>query len=334
VPSRWLLRLRALLGGLGLDDALAPPPETPWLAWAGRRNVVTTMTPLPRPAPRPPVEIRPRRMSVTAVETWLANPYAIYARYILRLDELPALTDAPGANIRGNMIHQVLHRFVKDRSQRLPDDIAGCLVALMDEILAEHGAHPRVAAFWRPRFQRFAEWFAETEPGRREGVTQIVSEVEGMRRLEAPAGPFELTARADRIDVGERGLVITDYKTGEPPKEKDVAQFRRPQLALEAAIAITGGFAGLPTSDVAALRFISAKGGEPPGREAFLQDTPPAELAASAIAGLSRRIADFDNQNTPYRAQRRAGFRYDFDGYAHLARVDEWSSAGGDDEQI
>ena len=186
VPSRWLLRLRALLGGLGLDAELQPPSTLPWLTWAARRNATGDVVPIRRPAPCPPVPLRPRKMSVTAIETWLANPYAIYARSILQLDELPALTDTPGANLRGSFIHQALHRFVKEHPASLPTDIEGQLMALLDEIMADHAAHPRVAAFWRPRFRRFAAWFAETEPGRRDGITGLFSEVSGQRRLEGP----------------------------------------------------------------------------------------------------------------------------------------------------
>lgn len=332
VPSRWLLRLRALLGGMELDSALKPAADTPWLAWAARRNAAPSPRPERRPEPRPPVPLRPRKLSVTAIETWLANPYAIYARFVLGLDELPRLTDVPGANLRGSFIHQALHRFVKEHPKTLPDDIQGRLMALLDESMADHAAHPRVAAFWRPRFQRFAAWFAETEAVRRDGVSAIWSEVSGQRRLEAPAGPFDLTARADRIDVTSRGLVISDYKTGTLPSKKEVEALRRPQLALEAAIAVSGGFTGLDAATVVGLRYIQAKGGEPPGEEKPIE-LDPAALAATAIEGLEARIAHFDLETTPYNAQRRQGFRYDFDPYAHLARVDEWSAAGDDDEQ-
>jgi len=40
---------------------------------------------------------------------------------------------------------------------------------------------------------------------------------------------------------------------------------------------------------------------------------------------LATLIARFDNADTPYLATRRAQFRYDFDAYAHLARIAEWS---------
>jgi len=51
------------------------------------------------------------------------------------------------------------------------------------------------------------------EPARRAGIQQTLAEVEGAIVLPGLAGPFTLTARADRIDTSDKGLVITDYKT-------------------------------------------------------------------------------------------------------------------------
>ena len=72
--------------------------------------------------------------------------------------------------------------------------------------------------------------------------------MKGKLALSAPAGPFTLTARADRIDIGQGGLVITDYKTGAGVQNlaTRATEGRAPQLPLEAAIAAAGGFAGVP----------------------------------------------------------------------------------------
>ena len=99
-----------------------------------------------------------------------------------------------------------------------------------------------------------------------------------------------------------------------------------PQLPLEAAIAVAGGFTGLAAGKVAELRYISGSGGEPPGQECTLKNGDVAALAKSAHEGLARLVAAFDKETTPYRALRRARFKYRYDDYAHLARVAEWSA--------
>lgn len=331
VPSRWLMRLEALLDGLDLKDALEP--AEPWLGWARARDAIETRIRSEAPAPRPPVALRPRKMSVTRIETWLANPYAIYARDILKLEKLRELGADPDAALRGSIVHEIMSRFAARFPAALPADAETELVSIADEVLSAYTRHPRVAAFWGPRFKRFAEWFAESEPARRRGVTRVAAEVPGALVLAAPAGPFTLTARADRIDHGAAGLVITDYKTGQVPSDRAVLAGEAPQLPLEAAIARgEAGFAETPERTVAALRYIRASGGDPPGAERTVKIDDVAALADEALERLGRLVAQFDDETTPYRALRRARFAYDYDDYAHLARVAEWAAAAEEEE--
>jgi ATP-dependent helicase/nuclease subunit B len=144
--------------------------------------------------------------------------------------------------------------------------------------------------------------------------------------IEAPGGAFTLTARADRIDFRDAGLVITDYKTGTLPQDNRVLAGRAPQLPLEAAIVAAGGFPNVGEGPVHALRYIRASGAEPAGEERTLRVADVAALADAARAGLTRLITHYDDPVTPYVAVRRAGFDNRFDDYAHLARVAEWSA--------
>lgn len=326
VPSRWLLRLQALLDGMGVADALTP--KQPWLAWARQRDAAVPLPRLAVPEPRPAVAQRPRKLSVSRVETWIANPYAIFASEILKLAPLDPLGAPPGPALRGSIIHDALSEFANAYPTTLPDDIAGELVRFARRALEAYAAHPRIAAFWIPRFERFAQWFAATEPARRAGVAEVRAEVAGDLVLDAPAGSFRLTARADRIDILDDALVISDYKTGAPPSDAKVLAGVSPQLPLEAAIAADAalGFEKLPKRPVAMLRYIRASGGEPPGDQRDVKAPDIAALAGEALDGLKRHVARFDDERTPYRPLRRARFGYDYDDYAHLARVAEWSS--------
>jgi ATP-dependent helicase/nuclease subunit B len=328
VPSRWLLRLKALVGGIGLGDALEAEARQ-WLGWAQARNSIQHRRSLKPPEPRPPVMTRPRKLSVTAVELWIKNPYAIFARHILELEPLPELGQRPNAALRGGIVHEALSRFSKRYPERLPEDIAKELLATAKTVLAEYTGDARIAAFWVPRFVRFAQWFADTEPARRSGVVHSLAEIRGESVLVGPAGRFILTARADRIDVRTDGLVITDYKTSADIGGL-VAQAKRGeavQLALEAAIAASGGFDQVPARPVLSLRYISASGAEPPGKEIVLGEDVAA-LCKNAREGLQKLVVEFDSASTPYRALRRPQFSYDYDEYAHLARVAEWSANG------
>lgn len=222
-------------------------------------------------------------------------------------------------------MHEVLARFANKYPNDLPSDIEGELSHIARDVLESYTGHPRVAAFWMPRLERFLSWFSATEASRRDGK-RVVSETTGSLVLDAPAGPFTLTARADRIDDDGEAIIITDYKTGSLPQPGWVKSGRAPQLPLEAAIALgETGFPSLQQRDVARLRFIRASGGEPAGEEKDF-DKDIVALAAAARAGLESLVAEFDNATTPYRAIRRPRYRYDYDAYAHLARVAEWSA--------
>lgn len=336
VPSRWLMRIVALLDGMGLRKFIAM--DQPWLAWAQLRDALPAggHNACAAPEPRPPLAARPRKLSVSAIETWIANPYAIFAGRILGLDALPQLGNSPDASLKGAIIHDILATFAERFPQALPDDPARELTAIARDRLAPYLGNPRIAAFWLPRFERFARWFAETEPGRRAGFARTVAEIKGETVLDLPGGAFTLTARADRIDIGSGGIAITDYKTGQPPSNAKVLDGKAPQLPLEAAIALAGGFTGIDERSVKRLSYIRVTGGLPAGEERDAPGDDIVGLAARQRDGLEKLVTLFDDASTAYSARRRPGFRYDFDDFAHLARVAEWSgegeSDGGDDD--
>lgn len=330
VPSRWLMRIEALLGGLGLTAGLEP--DRPWLAWARARDLTGPVRPVSPPAPCPPLDARPRQLSVTAVERWLSNPYAVYAAQILKLEALPALGKAPDHALKGSVVHAALGRFTARYPQSLPTDVKAALMEDLGAVIGDFTGSTRIAAFWLPRFERFATWFADYEPERRKAISRVHAEVTGRLVLDAPAGPFTLTARADRIEVGPDGLGIVDFKTGAAPDAGRVASGAAPQLPLEAAIARAGGFAGIDPAPIARLTYIRASGSTPPGKASQIIKDIEA-ITDRSLAGLEALVARYDDPTTPYRALRRSTFKYEYDDFAHLARVSEWGIGGADDPE-
>src|SRR5207302_5437119 len=73
VPSRWLLRLDTVLRAVGLAGGLSPQPEI--AAAAALRDQPARHRPSPLAAPCPSLAARPRRLSVTQIETWIRDPY-------------------------------------------------------------------------------------------------------------------------------------------------------------------------------------------------------------------------------------------------------------------
>ncbi|MFQ5958008.1 MAG: double-strand break repair protein AddB [Alphaproteobacteria bacterium] len=331
VPSRWLARLDTLLAGW--ERGARRDAEAPWLGWQAlldrpKREEEERIAP---PAPRPPLDARPRRLPVTAIETWRRDPYAIYARYILGLEPLDPIDADPGAAERGSFIHDALDRFVRAFDEALPDDAYDRLVAFGREAFGDALARPDVWAFWWPRFERIARWFVDSERERRAGLAGLWSEVRGARSFDGPAGRFTLSAKADRIERhADGGLVVIDYKTGGTPSKADVRLGLSPQLPLEAAIAAAGGFDGVPAGDIGALAYWRLTGGEPVTEVVEFDDATA--LAEAAADGLARMISAFDDPETPYHARPDPGKAPRFSDYGHLARVREWSDAGEESE--
>jgi ATP-dependent helicase/nuclease subunit B len=339
VPARWLTRLEFAAQALGLAPEEMAARGDKWLAWHRDLAVLPpegVEIPAPadrgRPRPTPRVDARPRKLSVTEIETWMRDPYAIYARHILKLRALPPLDQAPDAADYGSRIHRVLDRFLGQCPPGpLPDDALAQLVATGAEMLAPVRALPAVWTFWWPRFQRIAAWFIETETARRAGVAGTYTEVAGKLELTSPQGAFELTARADRVDrLSDGRLAIIDFKTGAVPRAAEVVAGFAPQLPLEAAIAAAGGFENVPLGPVADLEYWRLSGGRVVGAVSPVGGDNPGELAARARAGLVHLIETFDDPATPYESRPRANWAPRYSDYEHLARVKEWSAPGAD----
>jgi ATP-dependent helicase/nuclease subunit B len=330
VASRWLQRVQQLAKGIGQEKCLSN--GLPYVAYA--RLLMTPdeePKPAPAPEPRPPVCERPRELSVTEIERWLRDPYAIYARRILKLKPLDPLDAEVGPLDRGRIVHEVLERFVKETESGWPQQAEARLIAMADEAFACYRVPQVALALWRPRFIRAARWFVAEERKRREEISRFWLEVEGQIEIDGPAGPFMLKGRADRIDILREGAAaVVDYKTGKPPTDPQLAKFAQ-QLPLEGAILESGGFGEIGRVPAAQLVYIRFSGGAVAG-ETHVVKGDARERIAHSLSGLTRRIAQFDLPETPY-LSRLAPYRADVPGdYDHLARVREWSLSGWAEE--
>jgi ATP-dependent helicase/nuclease subunit B len=331
VASRWIERLKQLTKGLALSERLLP--AEPYPAYATAIELPKGMpAPEPRPNPRPRLGLRPRSLSVTEIETWLRDPYAIYAKHVLKLRPLDALDAEIGPLERGSAIHLVLERFLNETAAGVPADALGRLVATAETVFAEMAIPNAALAMWKPRFVRAAAWFLDVERRRRASIDCSYAEISGRRVFGGPGGDFILRGRADRIDVLKQGgAAIVDYKTGLPPSNKQVEALLAPQLPLEGAILAAGGFSDIGKLDATELIYVRLGGGPVPGEwKPIKADIRALTLDAAAL--LAERIAMFDDETVPYTA-RVMPYRANISGdYDHLARVREWSVSGWSDD--
>ena len=285
VPARWLTRLEAYLAGRGVT--LPQHPASMWVR--ALDQPVGGSRPVRPPRPCPPVALRPRKLSVTEIETWLRDPYAIHARHVLKLTKLRPLDEATDAADYGTLVHSGLHHFLAEFGVRWPVDAPDRLRRAMLRALQEADLREALTAWWAPRLERIAEWVARIEAERRavRPPVALIAEANGTLELARPGGLFRLSGRADRIERrGEGGLAILDYKTGTPPSQKEVDAGLAPQLLLEAAMAEAGAFGDQITGAAEELTYWHLTGGFHAGEERTLF-----KLDAVAIAAAVARRA-------------------------------------------
>jgi ATP-dependent helicase/nuclease subunit B len=338
VASRFLHRLEAVAGEQHWKAAVAAGEQ--YVRFAAELDSPAKVEPIAQPEPKPPRAVRPLKLSVTAIEDWLRDPYTLYAKYILKLAPLDPVDMPLSAADRGSAIHDALGEFTQTFATALPIDPAGALRGIGQKYFAPLMERPEARALWWPRFLRIAKWFSDWETARRGNVSTIDAEIKGEIQIPLDnARTFTLTARADRIERRrDRTFAILDYKTGQPPTGKQVRMGLSPQLTLEAAILREGGFANIPAdSSVSELVYVRLSGNNPPGEERSLElkirpgDTPqPPDVAADyARAQLEALIRKFEDENEPYRSLNLSMWSNRYGSYDDLARIKEWSAAGG-----
>jgi ATP-dependent helicase/nuclease subunit B len=335
VPTRWLTRLETFLKGQG-EIAIPSSAAARWAA--ALDQPADGARPWGRPAPRPPVEVRPRRLSVSDATQLIADPYAFYAARILRLRALDDLDADIGAREYGTLVHHAMRFFLTGLGTGWPS--AEAARALWDQACAEalqkEAVHPGVLAFWGPRMTRMGKFvIAEEEKLRAQnGLLRCLTEHKGSLTLNLANGDVDIVATADRLDeLASGGWRILDYKTGQVPGTSQVIAGAAPQLALEAMILEAGGYPTISAdAKAAALVYWKLSGGEEPGKEKNLgasadDGTLYADLARTRIAALAERmlLGDAPFESRPHPARGTPG-----DDYDHLARVDEWASGDGD----
>lgn len=330
VPTRFLQRLTSLIGPVRTEAMEARGAR--FLDWARRLDDRPVVPRAARPNPAPPLAARPRMLPVTDIETLIRDPYAVYAKRILKLRPLDGFGETPDFGTRGTLIHDILADFVATWTAPWDDTAVTALVEFgrgrFSETLA---SHPDVHALWWPRFQALARFIVLEFEAKRAPLARH-PEIEGSL---AVTDRFTLTGRADRVDIEADGRVgIIDFKTGRAPTAAQIAAQLTPQLPLEAVIARHGGFSRLSgPREAAELVHVVLRGLE--GRDEIESYTGHAprggdpvtleETIAEAEARLRGLVRAYSDPNRGYLSRARPFRKTDRSDYDHLARVSEWS---------
>ncbi len=327
VASRFWRRLEALTGGLRRADRL--------LDWTRALDASAGRTPAPRPAPNPPLSLRPTQISVTALDRLKADPFAFYARSVLGLRVLDPVDADPTAAWRGIKVHEVLELWARE-----DDCDPARLRERAERMLADADAHPLMRALWQPRLLEAIEWIAKTMTElRAAGRTLALVEESGALDIFG----VRLIGRADRIDrLADGGLAIVDYKTGNAPSPTQVSGGYAQQLGLIGLMAERGGF---PTigGTAAAFEYWSLARNKDDGFGKIASPVDPNgkggkvftdQFVALAASNLEGAVGRWLTGTEPFTAKLHPEHA-PYDDYDHLMRWEEWRgrerAGSGDD---
>ena len=336
IPSRFLLRVQALLGEQ-LDDHI--DTRTPALA-AMLDSSAGEPPAYPRPRPDPTPEQRDVSISATALDRLRGDPFQFYAGSILRLSELDPLDGQPSPAWQGSLAHDIIERWHEARQS----DPAISILAVADAALAELQSHPLTVTLWKPRLTAALEWIEATVRADEKAGRRVLDwEVSGSMIRDG----VRIHGRADRMDRLEDGtLAVVDYKTGRPPSAAMVEQGFALQLGLLGLIAEAGGFDGIPAGDTSRFEYWSlAKSAksdtgfgyvETPLKTGSKRSGVDAErFLPEAARYLDDAIRRWIKGREPFTAKLNPDYP-GYDTYDQLMRLAEWQArdaAAGDEER-
>lgn len=309
VASRLWLRLQAMTGGMTRDQRLE--------RLAAALDASSSVEPVKRPAPCPPVDARPKRIAVTDLDRLKADPFAFYAKAILKLRPEEPVDAEHHAAWKGTAVHEVLERWFKDDGCD-PSKLADRARAM----IADEAIHPMLRALWSPRLMEAIEWIAtEAAKDKEAGRIPVIAEEFG----EAAVAGVTLFGKVDRIDrLADGRLAIVDYKTGQAPAKKAVSEGFALQLGLLSLIARDGGFHGI-RGDAGAHEYwsLAKKNGRLGYRQSPDGEDGPDVFAERAFAHFAEAAKKWLLGTEPFQAKLNPAYA-PYEDYDQLMRLEEW----------
>ncbi|MEF0940571.1 double-strand break repair protein AddB [Rhizobium sp. BR 362] len=345
VASRWLQRLMAL-GGKAFAAELKSRGDQ-YRHWAGMIDEGQSQAPAVRPSPKPPAELQPKSYSFSEVGRLRRDPYAIYARRVLRLDPIAPFNRDPGPAERGTLYHKIIDRFIREGHAAGTPDAWLAMDRIIAELFDAEQLPVHIDSVWRPRFREVARAFLAWEAERRPEIRTTATEVPAGVEIE-PIG-IRLTGVADRIDFkGSRAADIIDYKTGYNPSPAQARALLDPQLALEAYALKAGAFRNVGPLVPENLLYVRLRPGdrfkvdqvnnELFGRSGKTETKSAMDLAEESMDQFVKFVALLQSGEKGFSSRLIPAQQFEYGGdYDHLARVSEWATAeteqeGGGDE--
>lgn len=288
---------------------------------------VQNTSPCKRPLPILPSHLKPRHLSVTQIAYLLTNPYRIYIEKVLKLKELPPLETLSKNQLYGTVVHKVLEDYL---NLNLPPNLIR-LARMGFHALKNKGFSDIDCQFYFPRFAKMAHWFVEQELLKQHETKKTYTEISGLWKINFENDFFEISVKADRIDILDQEIEIIDYKTGSIPSENEIQNGLYPQLPLEALMLQESAFqVKFPKNKPIALSYWHVKGTDNnlSIKKLFIPSAKKKninlqDILQSTKEHLFNTLQTYLTQDIPY-----GSYSYtqnkQFNPYEHLERTQEW----------
>ena len=235
VPGPWIERLRAF-HELAYHDALNDP-ELDWLVRQPGTVIVNREAPLPPPVAPPaahlPAALVPVAFTATDYQRLMNCPYQYFSARGLGLSPEDEVRGEMEKMDYGNHVHRILQAFHSGVSglpgpwsAKLDETTRYEAEIMLREISARVFARDLRRRFlsrgWLHRWEKCIPAYLDWEMKRAASWQVEATEIRKERRYQDGDAHVTLTGRIDRLDRGQDGHAIIDYKTGAVPSSEQV----------------------------------------------------------------------------------------------------------------
>lgn len=244
--------------------------------------------------PKPKIEFRPKKFSITEISKLISDPYSIYAKKILQLRELEKIDFEPSYAEFGSFVHKALEEFVKNPN-----------TTELHQIFDEYFLSEEAKLIWWPKFENIFSDFKE----KNENFFGLTNNLEVSVKLQL--GDILISGKIDRVILNNEGNAeIFDYKTGQVPSKKNVLSGNDPQLTI-AALAMVEE---ITIGSLNYWKLSSSKSGEI--KKICDKNEEMQTLLSATKAGLTRLFEYFTKEEKGYIATK----NNENSEYKHLSR--------------
>ncbi|MBP7710318.1 MAG: PD-(D/E)XK nuclease family protein [Rickettsiales bacterium] len=295
IESPFLLKLKTICQKIGVGLNCGEK----YFAQLAKQNCVQSRK-IEATNPKPKIEFRPKKISITEISKLLSNPYDIYAKKILQLEALEEIDFEPSYAEFGSFIHEALEEFVKNPKDKN-------FTKKAEEIFEKYFLFAEAKLIWWPKFENIFDDFLKEN----ERFLNLKNRVEIAAQLDVLG--VTIRGKIDRAITNNEGETeIFDYKTGQVPSKIDVIRGANPQLTIAALMLADEKISALNYWKLSASSTSEIKKICDKSEEILI-------LTAAAKAGLTKLLEFFANEESGYLATDNSTYS----DYQNLARIEE-----------